>query len=197
MSERTFPWRTLLFVSVAFNLLIIGAAAGAFGAGIRLERQTAASARLPAPREFMAALPPETRMKVREELLRTWVQIRPLRQQAAQARRDAFDAVAAEPFDAARARAAFARVRAADDAALAAFHDNVITALAQMTPEERRRAVAALRNAVPRRQALAPAGQVVGAQPAEEQADPTELTPRQRFRAAIRERREQGQRVTP
>ncbi|MBS0386497.1 MAG: periplasmic heavy metal sensor [Proteobacteria bacterium] len=178
MSERTFPWRTLLFVSVAFNLLIVGAAVGALGAGVRLERQPAIGARFPAPREFMAALPPETQAKVREELVRTWVQIRPLRQQAAQARREAFDAAATEPFDAARVRAAFARVRATDEAALAAFHENVIAAFAQMTPEERRRAIVALRNAVPRRQALGPVARAVGAEAAEQQAPPTQTAPR-------------------
>ena len=34
MSEGGFPWRTSLFVSVAINLLLIGAAVGAYGAGI-------------------------------------------------------------------------------------------------------------------------------------------------------------------
>jgi len=185
MSESTFPWRTLLFVSAAFNLLIVGAAIGAYGAGVRLQRE-ATNARFPAPREFMAALPPNARVNVRGELARTWAQTQPLRQQAVQARREAFDAAATEPFDAARVRAAFARVRAADQAALAPFHDNVVTALAQMTPAERQRAIAALRNARPlRRQALGP---VDGAQPNAVQPRQDAMTPRQRMREAIRER---------
>jgi uncharacterized membrane protein len=201
MSDRTFPWRTLLFVSAAFNLLIIGAVIGAYGAGVRLQRETTAT-RFPAPREFMAALPPDARLNVRGELARTWTQTLPLRQQAVQARRDAFDAAATEPFDAVRVRAAFARVRAADQAALAPFHDNVVTALAQMTPAERQRAIAALRTARPlRRQALAP---IDGARPVES-AGQDAMTPRQQLREAIRERirerraerRERRQGLTP
>src|SRR5689334_12034405 len=120
MSERTFPWRTLLFLSVAINLLIAGTAIGGYAAGVRLERVASASAgRLPGPRAMMAALPQETRAKVRDQVARTWDETRALRQQAVQARRDAFDAAASEPFDPVRVRAAFARVRSSDDAALA------------------------------------------------------------------------------
>jgi uncharacterized membrane protein len=148
---------------------------------------------------MMAALPQETRAKVRDQVARTWVQTRSLRQQAAQARRDAFDAAAAEPFDAVRVRAAFARVRSSDDAALAEFHNNMIDAFAQMTPVERRRAINALRTAGPVRRAILREGAM---QPAT--GDPTQpdnLTPRQRFREAvrerIRERREQRRGMTP
>jgi uncharacterized membrane protein len=197
MSERTFPWRTLLFISVAFNLLIVGAVAGAFGAGVRIERQ-ATGAPFPAPRALMAALPEDTRAKMRGELARTWAETRALRQQAGQARRDAFDAAAAEPFDAARVRAAFARVRTADDAALAAFHNNMISALAQMTPEERRRAITAMRGAAPiRRQAMAPAAPDGAVAPTENSGGPAYGTPRQRLRAAMRERRRERLGLTP
>ncbi len=34
MSDSRFPWRTLLFVSVALNLLVVGAVAGAWSAGM-------------------------------------------------------------------------------------------------------------------------------------------------------------------
>ena len=141
----------------------------------------------------MASLPQEARTKVRDQLARTWTETRTLRQQAAQARRDAFDAAATEPFDAARVRAAFARVRSSDEAALAAFHNNMIDAFAQMTPDERRRAIAALRGAGPIRRAMIRDSIV---QPAPgEPAQQNALTPRERFREAarerIRERREQ------
>jgi uncharacterized membrane protein len=173
--------------------LIIGAVAGAFGAGVRVERQTG-NAPFPTPRALIAALPQDTRAMVRTELARSWAETRALRQQAGQARREAFDAASAEPFDVERVRAAFARVRAADDAALATFHDNMIATLARMTPEERRRAIAAMRGAAPsRRQALAPA--------AADQSQPFDpsarATPRQRFRAAIRERRRERMGMAP
>jgi uncharacterized membrane protein len=36
MSESRFPWRTLLFISLAVNLLVIGAVAGAVVSGVRV-----------------------------------------------------------------------------------------------------------------------------------------------------------------
>ena len=205
MSESRFPWRTLLFVSVAFNLLVVGAVAGAFGAGVRLQRDNpeAVVDRLPGARAFMAALPPEARVKVRQELVASWQESRDLRRAAAQARRDAFDAAAAEPYDVARVRAAFARLRQADQAAIGVFHDNVADAFGAMTPEERRSALTALRAAAPaRREAIVAPGaeeDVVappgGERPALERMTPQER--RERFRERMRERREQRQNATP
>lgn len=199
MSERTFPWRTLLFASVAINLLVAGTVMGGYAAGVRLERAASPSAgRLPGPRAMMAALPQETRAKVRDQVARTWDETRTLRRQAVQARRDAFDAAANEPFDVVRVRAAFARVRTSDDAALAAFHNNMIDAFALMTPGERARAIAALRNAGPVRRAVLREGD---ARPTvTDPSQPDNLTPRQRLREAIRERireRRQQRQGTP
>ena len=178
MSERTFPWRTLLFLSVAINLLIAGTAVGGYAAGVRLER-AASAGRWPGPRAMMAALPQETRAKVRDQVVRTWDETRTLRQQAVQARRDAFDAAASEPFDVVRVRAAFARVRSADDAALAQFHNNMIEAFARMTPEERARAIAALRNAGPLRRAMLRQGAQGGAVNGFGQIGPGQIGPGQ------------------
>ena len=183
-----FPWRTLLFVSVALNLLVIGAVAGAWSAGVRLQREVgdAVVTRMPGPRAFLAALPPETREIMRRELTDSWTESRQLRQAAQQARRDAFEAAATEPYDAERVRAAFARLREADQRAIGVFHDNVIEALARLTPEQRREAMDALRRAAPaRRQNIAPAA-TEGAAPAQDGADVTE---RQKVRETLRERR--------
>jgi uncharacterized membrane protein len=186
----TFPWRTLLFVSVALNLLIIGAVAGAFGAGVRLQREAneAVVARMPGQRAFLAALPPETREIMRRELADSWRESRQLRRAALQARRDAFAAASAEPYDAERVRAAFARLREADQAAVGVFHDNVIDAFARLTPEQRREALDALRRATPaRRQNIAPAEEAgEGVLPAEGAAEETE---REKMRDVLRERR--------
>src|SRR5690349_20998547 len=113
-----FPWRTLLFISFAVNLLVVGAAAGAYFGGARLERATpgAPMERLPGPRAFMAALPPETRNKIQEDFIASLAQTRPLRATARQAHIDAFEAVRTEPYDAERVRAAFSRMRIADSA---------------------------------------------------------------------------------
>jgi uncharacterized membrane protein len=194
MSERTFPWRTLLFVSVALNLLVVGAIAGGFTAGVRLEREApeVAVARMPGARAFMAALPPETRAKVRSELADSWVQSREMRRAAAQARREAFDAAGTEPYDVARVRAAFARLRAADQAAIGVFHDNVVEAFATLTPQERREALDALRRAAPaRRTNVAP--EADGAAPAG-QPEIDRETIRERIRERRRERRERLER---
>jgi len=160
MSERRFPWRTLLFLSLAANLLIVGAVAGALGAGVRLQRDDprAVVERMPGPRAFLAALPPEIRVKMRRELAASWEESRALRQAALQARRDAFAATAAEPYDQAGVVAAFERLRAADQAAIAVFHDNVARAFGELSPEDRRAALQALRDAAPaRRDSVAPA----------------------------------------
>jgi uncharacterized membrane protein len=155
----TFPWRTLLFISVALNLLTIGVIAGAYGAGVRVERgaPSAVVDRMPGPRAFIRALPEESRTKVRERLATSWQDSRDLRRAAGEARTAAFDAAAAEPFDVERVRAAFAELRQADQRAIGVFHDNVVDAFAEMSAEERRQAIAALRAAPPaRRERVAP-----------------------------------------
>lgn len=198
MSDKPFPWRTLLFISVAFNLLILGAVAGGYGAGVRLQRDApeAAIARMPGARAFMAALPDETRVKVRRALAESWVESRSVRQAAAQARREAFDAAAAEPYDAQRVRAAFARVRQADQAAIGVFQDDIVEAFADLTPQERQDAIAALRRAPPARRASVmptdgPAGEE--AEPVRERFQERQEDLRERRRArreALQERRQ-------
>jgi uncharacterized membrane protein len=193
----SFPWRTLLFVSVALNLLAAGAVVGALGAGVRLERQAPGAVvdRMPGPRAFLAALPPDTRAKMREELAESWVGSRQARQAAIQARREAFAAAATEPYDVARVRAAFARLRAADQAAIAVFHDNVANAFAELSPEERREALQALRRSAPaaRRSAAPAEGADPAAAPANGEAvrPPTLEERRQQRRERWRQRREQ------
>ncbi len=148
----SFPLRTLLFISLAANLLIIGAVVGAKFAGVRLERGPPPAnvvERLPGPRAFMEALPPETRAKLRDDFIESAQQTRELRQAARQARIDAFQAARTEPYDAERVRQAFARMREADQAVAAGFQDRVAQSFATLTPEERARALDALRDAQP------------------------------------------------
>lgn len=156
----SFPWRTALLVSAGLNLLLIGGAAGAFGAGVRLQRPEEPQAvveRLPGPRAFIRALPEPTQTKIREDMASSWVQSRERRQAALQARRDAFAVMAAEPYNAANVKAAFERLRQADQSAIGVFHDNIADAFATLSPEERRAALEALRRAAPaRRDAVLP-----------------------------------------
>jgi len=189
MSDSRFPWRTLLFISVALNLLVIGALAGAWTAGVRVARETsdtAAVARLAGPRAFLRALPPETRAIMREKLGDSWTQTRDAREAAAQARREAFEAAAQEPYDGARVRSAFERVRAADQAVVGVFQDDVIEAFADLTPQQRREVLSALRDAAParRERAITP-----GEAPGEDTTAREQLSPEQR--QDIQERRQE------
>ncbi|MEZ6022873.1 MAG: periplasmic heavy metal sensor [Hyphomonadaceae bacterium] len=113
MSESKFPWRTLLFVSLAVNLLVIGAVAGAMGAGVRLQRQApdVVVTRMAGPRAFLNALPEEMRPRMRQALAESWVETREARRAAAEARRQAYIAAASEPYDAARPRSVRAGAR--------------------------------------------------------------------------------------
>lgn len=204
MSESRFPWRTLLFISLAVNLLVIGAVAGAVVAGVRVQRENpeAVVARMPGVRAFMAALPVEARPAVRRELVRSWQESRDARQAAIQARRDAFAATMEEPFDAERVRAAFARLREADQAAVGVFHDNMIDAFATLTPEQRRSTIEALRAAAPAsRPSLMPTEDGAGAPaagPALREREPlTREERRERLRERWRARREQQQQQDP
>lgn len=201
MSESRFPWRTLLFISLAVNLLIVGAVAGALGAGVRVQRDSpeATIARMPGVRAFVAAVPAEARAPIRRELLRSWQESREARQAAMQARRDAYAAVAQEPYDAERVRAAYARLREADQAAIGIFHDNMIDAFATLTPEQRQTTIEALRAAAPAsRSSIAPtegeAGDAPVLAPALRDREPlTREERRERLRERLRQRREQQQ----
>lgn len=204
---RPFPWRTLLFVSVALNLLLVGAGLGALGAGVRVEREAPAEtlARMPGPRAFINALPEDARRPVRQSLVRSWAQSRDARRAAAEARRDVYEAAMAEPFDAERVRLAFARMRAADQAALGVFHDNVVDVFAELTPAQRRAALEALRRgprggdaaldadaAAPAEDAGAPAQQLTPADRQQMREQAREAI-RERMRERLRERQQQQQ----
>jgi len=200
MSESRFPWRTLLFISLAVNLLVIGAVVGAVAAGVRVQRENpeALVARMPGVRAFMTAIPAEARPAVRRELVRSWQESRDARQAAIQARRDAFAVTTEEPFDAVRVRAAFARLREADQAAIGVFHDNMIDAFATLTPEQRQSTIEALRAAAPAsRPSLMPTEDGATGAPAiapglREQREPLSRDERrERLRERLRERREQ------
>lgn len=193
MSESNFPWRTLLFASVAINLLGVGAIAGGLAAGVRLERAGVAApvdSAGPAlvPHVVIAAFPQTARAKVREQLVRSWPQLLEARQQSITARRSAYDAAASEPFDRERTRTAFARLRSADASALGIVHEDIIAALAAMSPQERRDALEAVRNATAGGEAAPERGVQSESGSGSDEAAPRR-TLRERIRERIRERR--------
>lgn len=193
----SFPWRTICFVSLALNLLVIGGIGGALGAGARLQREepdAAVVARIPGVRAFIAAVPPEARPQLRQQLGESWRETRDLRRAALDARRESFAAVAAEPYDADRVRAAFAGMRAADQAVVGVFHENMTSFLGELTVEQRTDVLERLRSAPPAaRDSLAPVMDGEAA-PGERALSPEQRENlRERFRERRQERRERRQ----
>ncbi len=149
----SFPWRTLLFLSLAFNLLLIGGAVGAYTAGVRVQREAPAvvGAAIPAgPGAFMLALPPDVRAEVRAALEDTWAETRAEREAARDARQAVLDAARAEPFDAAAMNVALGAMRAADAVVAQRYHEAVTETFGALTPEARRAATEALAQPRPR-----------------------------------------------
>jgi len=132
--------RTALFVSLAANLLLVGVVGGAALSNLRHDRAAAQQAVAHAPnvRAILDALPPERAQTVREKLVKTFRDGRETRVAARQARMEAYRLAGVDAYDTAAVKAAFARMRAADAAVAAQFHDTVAEAMAGMTLEERR-----------------------------------------------------------
>lgn len=192
----SFPWRTLCFVSLALNLLVLGGIGGALGAGARLQREEPDAAvveRIPGIRAFIAAVPVEARSQLRQQLGESWRETRDLRRAARDARRESFAAIAAEPYDDERVRAALAGMRVADQALVGAFHENMTAFLSELTPEQRRDVLERLRRA-PRaaRQGSAPGLDGEEAAPRDRVLSPEERERLRERRQERRERRQQG-----
>ncbi|MGE0045013.1 MAG: periplasmic heavy metal sensor [Hyphomonadaceae bacterium] len=146
MSEARsrFPLRTAFFISLALNLLLIGAAVGGYAAGLRFERASHHGERTERPRGgYMRAISRSERVEMRRDLRESWAQTQPLRQAARTARENVIAAAAAEPFDEAAMRAALAQMREADSALQGAWQDVMVRSLARLPAEERREAVRA------------------------------------------------------
>jgi uncharacterized membrane protein len=134
-----FPWRTLLFVSLVVNLLLIGGVIGVVASGARLHGPPFERHGVRGP---IAAVAIERRRALMGGLREAWRQSDSLREASRQARLDLFAAAEKEPYDEAAVRAALAKMRAADVVLAEKYHDAVATALAKLPPEER---MAALR----------------------------------------------------
>jgi uncharacterized membrane protein len=144
MSEQRFPVRTLLFVSVAINLLLVGAAIGVAASGARLHRGVAPPGVGPGPRAFMGALPPEKAEDIRKRLTAAWQANAPERDAARAARLEVFRLVSQDKFDEPALRAALAQVRAADARLTEKNQDAVIAVLKDLEPRQRVVALAAI-----------------------------------------------------
>lgn len=144
MSESKFPTRTLLLISLALNVLIVGAAVGVFVSGARLHRGEGPPGIGPGPRAFMGALPREKRQDIRKQLADAWRDNKAERDEAAQARMALLSVLSAEKFDEAAVRAALARVRDADGRLVSKNQDAVIAVIRDLPPQERLAAIGAI-----------------------------------------------------
>lgn len=186
MSEWKFPWRTALFVSLALNLLAVGAVAGALWAGVRVERGALSAGapeaveRMPGTRAILRRLPENARQELHRQMAASAAETSALREASWQVRREAYEIAASEPYDIVGVRAAFTRLREADQAAIAAFHDDFTQALASLSATQRSEALASLRR-VPG-----------GWRERPERGEPPEAAPRpsEALREKMRERRE-------
>lgn len=131
-------WRWLLVFSLALNVLIAGAVAGALWFGPRHAGRSWG----PTPVEyglmhFSRKLPPERREKVREILRSSRASVRELRQSAKAVRERAAEELASKTYDRNRMRAILEAVAAADARMREVGVDAVLQAVDLLTPEER------------------------------------------------------------
>ena len=139
----TAPWmKWLLVASLALNLAIAGAAGGIFvthgrmpnGPDLNIVRLVTNEHGLPG---FVRSLPAGRKAEfktVLEEKRRT---LMPLRMKVRDMRKDASVALAGEPFDPSRIEAAMDGLHTAEQAVNRAALTILLTAMNQMTPEER------------------------------------------------------------
>jgi uncharacterized membrane protein len=138
-SARTSRWLMPLLVgSLAFNLLVIGAAGALLWRGVGPPEPPLGRRVVPSVLGYAVTLPPE-RVKELEQVTRAeWQKVRPLRRVLVEARQEFAQTISAEPFDPERFKAVQARLIAADRASRdAAFELHAAIALS-LTPAERR-----------------------------------------------------------
>lgn len=138
--------RWALLISLAVNLLLIGAAVGV-GLGEarhRKERSVAAVSSTPTMRAVLAALPPERAAQVQAKVADAWRAAREEREQARDANLEVARLIGAETYDRAAVSAALSRMRAANSRVAGRFHEVVAEAMANMTAAERRTLLQAL-----------------------------------------------------
>lgn len=184
-------WRTAFLVSVAINLIVLGAAAGYWvngGFDVR-EVVVAEAPSVAAPAAVLRELPPASRQEVRRALAQGWRDTQAERAAMRAARAETARLMAAEPYDAAAVQAALATQRAASERVAARLHARLAESVADLTPAQRNRLLAALRS----RSGL----DSLDAEETEEVAPEDALAPapdvenrRERFREKMRERRE-------
>lgn len=141
--------RILLIVSLALNMFFLGAGAVFLGRILFAPEKTVQVRHrgdfFPGPAMMLRALPPETRERVEQAIADDRAAMKEAWETSRRARREAFQALVAEPFSAESYRQRLAAAQAADLAAVSAAHKMVAAATAQLTPDERRTLVERIR----------------------------------------------------
>ncbi|MDX2275351.1 MAG: periplasmic heavy metal sensor [Hyphomonadaceae bacterium] len=130
-------WRTGFFISLAVNIIIIGALLGfVMGGGLNRARGIGMLT-LGEPREVAAALPPDVRRALRRDLVRAWFATDAERAAWRAANEDVARQLRAETYDIEAMRAALRAQREAGGAAMLKFQDELAESLASLTPQQR------------------------------------------------------------
>jgi uncharacterized membrane protein len=127
----------VLIASLAFNLLGIGLVAGSLWQ-VRYARATPGGPLPGRIADFAETLPAERRAGIQDAMNAAQAAIKPLRQQARQARREALKAFTSEPFDKDKFAAAQARASAASLEVRQAYLRLLTEMGASLSAEERR-----------------------------------------------------------
>jgi uncharacterized membrane protein len=136
----SFPWRTLTIVSLAINLLIIGAAVGlsvshfSHGGPPRFFERREAGEHGP---QAMRMLPQAEREALSRALIGAWESGHDLLSKARAARENVRSVAAADPYDETAVRKALADMRTADSAVLAHYQDALAGSLGKLSSEQR------------------------------------------------------------
>ncbi len=138
-------WIILLIVSVLVNGVLIGAGARTWLAApvpeTAQQDRPSGSRGAFSMRAFMRALPDDSRAEVRARFQAAGPELRDLGRSAWRAQEAAFDALRAEPFDPAAARAATAAARDARARFEARSEAVILETLADMDPQTRGRVI--------------------------------------------------------
>jgi uncharacterized membrane protein len=180
-------WRTGFLLSLAVNILIIGALAGfALGGGLTRVRGGGAMAMLGQPRAVAAALPQDVRQALRRDLVQAWFETDDERAAWRAANAEVLRELQAEPYDVVETQAALRRQREAGATAMGSFQDSLAQSLAALTPEQRRAVADALTHVRARRERTEDAPLLE--EPSDGAAPAPEGTRRERLRERIEER---------
>ncbi len=127
-----------LIVSLAVNALLVGLILGAIGGrGDAPTHSSRGPAEIRFARDLVQNARPRDRRAIRRSLRDAWRDAAPLRSDVRSARARLQTEIAADPYDVAAVEAAFAELRAAEDALRASIHQ-VVAAELQRVPADRR-----------------------------------------------------------